>query len=179
MTKERKTAIVLIDIQGKLAEIMHKSDQLFSNVEKLIKGAKLLNIPIIWTEQLPEKLGHTTDRLKSLLNDNKPIIKNEFSCVLNSDFAKYIETEKFNHFLVCGIETHVCVYQTVKDLLELGHDVELIKDAVSSRTKLNKEIGIDKMLLLGAQVTSVEMLLFEKQVIAEGDIFRELIKIIK
>ena len=98
---------------------------------------------------------------------------------MNADFAKYIETEKINHFLVCGIETHVCVYQTVRDLLELGHEVELIADAVSSRTKLNKEIGIDKMLLLGAQVTSVEMLLFEKQVIAEGDTFKELIKIIK
>lgn len=179
MTNESKTAIVLIDIQGKLAEMMYDSDQLFNNVEKLIKGAKLLNIPIIWTEQLPEKLGATTKKIQSLLTDNKPIIKSEFSCVLNNDFAKFIETEKFNHFLVCGIETHVCVYQTVKDLLDLGHSVELIADAVSSRTKMNKEVGIDKMLLLGAQVTSVEMLLFEAQVIAEGDTFRELIKIIK
>lgn len=179
MTNKRKTAIVLIDIQGKLAEIMHESEQLFNNLEKLIKGAKLLNIPIIWTEQLPEKLSTTTENLKSLLHDNKPIIKSEFSCVLNTEFAQYIKTKKFNHFLVCGIETHVCVYQTVKDLLEIGHDVELIADAVSSRTKLNKEIGIDKMLLLGAQVTSVEMLLLEEQVIAKGDEFRELIKIIK
>jgi nicotinamidase-related amidase len=179
MSKERKTAIVLIDIQGKLAEIMQDSEQLFTNVEKLIKGANLLNIPIIWTEQLPDKLGTTTKRLASLLSNKKPIIKSEFSCVLNTDFLTYIEKEQFNHFLVCGIETHVCVYQTVKDLLELGHEVELIADAVSSRTKLNKEIGIEKMLSLGAQVTNVEMLLFEKQEIAEGDVFRELIKIIK
>jgi len=179
MSKDRKTAIVLIDIQGKLAEIMHDADQLFTNVEKLIRGAKLLNIPIIWTEQIPDKLGSTTERLASLMSDKKPIIKSEFSCVLNTEFLKYIEKEQFNHFLVCGIETHVCVYQTVRDLLELGHEVELIADAVSSRTKLNTEIGIDKMLLHGAQVTNVEMLLFEKQIIAEGDEFRELIKIIK
>ena len=179
MTKERKTAIVLIDIQGKLAEIMHESDQLFNNVETLIKGAKLLNIPIIWTEQLPDKLGSTNDRLKALLADNNPIIKSEFSCVKNSGFRTFIEQEEYNHFLICGIETHVCVYQTTKDLLDLGYNVELIADAVSSRTRLNKDIGIEKMVSLGAQLTNVEMLLFEEQEIAVGDTFRELIKIIK
>lgn len=179
MTKERKTAIVLIDIQGRLAEIMYESEQLFNNVEILIKGAKLLNIPIIWTEQLPGKLGSTTQRLSQLLSDQKPIIKSEFSCVRNDDFLNYIKKEEYNHFLVCGIETHVCVYQTVKDLLELGHDVELIADAVSSRTIQNKEIGVEKMRSLGAKLTSIEMLLFEKQEIALGDTFKELIKIIK
>ena len=179
MTKERKTAIVLIDIQGKLAEIMYESKQLFNNVEILIKGAKLLDIPIIWTEQLPDKLGITTERVRQLLLDQKPIIKSEFSCVRNKNFLNNIDKEDFNHFLVCGIETHVCVYQTVKDLLELGHKVELIADAVSSRTKQNKTIGLEKMRSLGAKLTSVEILLFEKQEVAAGDTFRELIKIIK
>lgn len=179
MTKKRKTAIVLIDIQGKLAEIMQDAEQLFENVEKLIRGAKLLNIPIIWTEQLPDKLGTTTSRLKDLLIDNEPIIKSEFSCVLNSNFRSLIDQEQYDHFLVCGIETHVCVYQTCRDLLAVGYEVELIADAVSSRTKLNKDIGLERMVSLGAQLTNVEMLLFEKQEIAEGDTFRELIKIIK
>ncbi|MFC1536003.1 isochorismatase family protein [Candidatus Neomarinimicrobiota bacterium] len=67
MTKERKTAIVLIDVQGKLAQIMHNSDELLKNIVILIKGAQLLDIPIIWTEQLPEKLGATADRISSLL----------------------------------------------------------------------------------------------------------------
>lgn len=179
MTKELKTAIIIIDIQGKLAEIMHNSDQVFKNVEILIKGAKLLNIPIIWTEQLPDKLGQTSERLRLLLNDEEPIIKTEFSCVKNEDFSDLINREQYNHFLVCGIETHVCVYQTIKELLMLGHEVELIADAVSSRTKLNRDVGIDKIKSLGARLTNVEMLLFEKQEIAVGDTFRELIKIIK
>lgn len=179
MTKERKTAIVLIDIQGKLAEIMHNSDSLFNKVEMLIKGANLLNIPIIWTEQLPDKLGTTSERIGELLANQKPIIKSEFSCVRNDEFLKFIKNENFNHFLVCGIETHVCVYQTVKDLLNLGHEVELIADAVSSRTEINRNIGIDKMKSLGAKLTNVEMLLFEKQEIAIGDTFHKLIKIIK
>ena len=179
MTKEIKTAIVLIDIQGKLAEIMPNSDQLLKSLEVLIKGAQLLEIPIIWTEQLPDKLGATTKLLRDLLHDQKPIKKAEYSCARNADFLKYINNEKFNHFFVCGIETHVCVYQTTKDLLYLGHDVEIIVDAVSSRTELNKNIGIEKMKSLGAKLTNIEMLLFEKQEVALGDKFRQLIKLIK
>ena len=179
MTKERKTAIILIDVQGKLAEIMHESDKLIKNIIVLIKGANLLEIPIIWTEQLPEKLGSTTERISALITNQKPIIKSEFSCVKNDDFSYLLGKKNYNHFLLCGIETHVCVYQTAKDLLKLSHDVEIIADAVSSRTELNSSIGIEKMTSLGAKVTNVEMLLFEKQEIAVGEKFRELIKIIK
>ena len=179
MTIERKTAIVLIDVQGKLAEIMYDSDKLSNNLEILIKGAQLLDIPIIWTEQLPEKLGSTTKRISTLLTNQNPIIKSEFSCVKNVEFSNIIKDEKYNHFLLCGIETHVCVYQTAKDLLILGHGVEIIVDGVSSRTELNRKIGIEKTTSLGGKVTNVEMLLFEKQEIAGGNKFRELINIVK
>ena len=178
MTKDRKSAIVLIDIQGKLAQIMHNSDELFKNIEILIKGVQLLNIPIIWTEQLPDKLGPTTNRISKLLVNQKPIMKSEFSCVINDEFADLLKENDYNHFLLCGIETHVCVYQTAKDLLSLGHEVEIITDGVSSRTELNRNIGIEKITSLGAKVTSVEMLLFEKQKIAVGNKFRELINVI-
>lgn len=179
MTKERKTAIVLIDIQGKLAKIAHESDNLFRNVEILIKGANILDIPIIWTEQLPEKLGATTEQISALLTNQKPIVKNEFSCVKNVGFSYLLQKEEYNHFLLCGIETHVCVYQTAKDLLDIGHEVEIIADAVSSRTELNRNIGIEKITSLGGKITSVEMLLFEAQEIAVGEKFRKLIKIVK
>jgi len=179
MRTDRKTAIVLIDVQGKLAEIMYESDKLIDSLEILVKGAQLLDIPIIWTEQLPEKLGTTTERLGKLLKNQNPIIKSEFSCVKNAEFSAFIKNNKYNHLVLCGIETHVCVYQTAKDLLALGHEVEIIIDGVSSRTELNKNIGIEKITSLGAKVISVEMLLFEKQEIAVGKEFRELIKIIK
>ena len=146
MTKERKTVIVLIDVQGKLAEIMQNSNELFKNIEILIKGAQLLDIPIIWTEQLPEKLGSTIECISDLLINQKPIVKSEFSCVKNVEFSALIKNKNFNHFLLCGIETHVCVYQTAKALITLGHEVELIADAVSSRTELNRNIGIEKII---------------------------------
>ena len=179
MTIERKTAIVLIDVQGKLAKIMYDSEKLFKDLEILIKGAQLLDIPIIWTEQLPEKLGATTERISKLLANQKPIIKSEFSCVKNVNFSYLLGKKKYNHFLLCGIETHVCVYQTAKDLLILGHEVEIIGDGVSSRMELNRNIGIEKIISLGGKITSVEMLLFEKQEMAAGEKFRELIKIVK
>ncbi len=179
MTKERKTAVVLIDVQGKLAEIMQNSTKLFKNIEILIKGAQLLDIPIIWTEQLPEKLGATIKRISELLINQKPIIKSEFSCVKNVEILDLLEKKGYNHFLLCGIETHVCVYQTAKDLLTLGHEVEIIADGVSSRTELNRNIGIEKIISLGGKITSVETLLFEKQEIAIGNKFRELINIVK
>ncbi len=179
MANERKTAIVLIDIQGKLAEIMHNSSKLLKNIEILIKGARLLNIPIIWTEQLPEKLGATSKQLRELLTGQKPVIKSEFSCTKNAKFSDLIKNNNFNHFLLCGIETHVCVYQTARDLLKFGYEVELIIDAVSSRKELNMRIGIEKIISLGGKVTTVETLLFEKQEIALGEKFRKLIKIIK
>lgn len=179
MTNERKTAIVLIDVQGKLAEIMYKSEELLKNLEILIKGAQLLKIPIIWTEQLPNKLGVTNERIIYLLKNQNPIIKNEFSCVKNAEFSKFIKDQNYNHFLLCGIETHVCVYQTAQDLLNIGNDVEIIADAVSSRTELNRNIGIEKVTSLGGKITSVEMLLFEKQEIAVGEKFRKLIEIVK
>ncbi len=179
MSKGKNTAIILIDVQGKLAEIMHNSIDLFKNLTILIKGAQLLDIPIIWTEQLPDKLGETAKPLSDLLPYQDPIIKTEFSCAKNDEFSQYIVSKEYNHFLICGIETHVCIYQTSKDLLELGYEVELIADAVSSRTELNRNIGIEKIVSIGAKLTNVEMLLFEKQEIAIGDKFRELIKLVK
>jgi len=179
MSGKIKTAIVLIDVQGKLAEIMFKSVGLLNNLEKLIKGANLLEIPIIWTEQLPNKLGNTTPRISKLLEAQNPIIKSEFSCHKNATFFEFITRKKFNRFLLCGIETHICVYQTAKDLLKEGHKVEIIGDATSSRTEQNKQIGIAQMTSLGAKLTSVEMLLFEKQKIALGSKFKDLIEIIK
>ena len=131
------------------------------------------------TEQLPDKLGKTTKSISDLLSHQKPIIKSEFSCVRNGEFSTFINKKQFNHFLICGIETHVCVYQTAKDLIKLGHDVEIIADAVSSRTELNKKIGLERINSAGGQNTTVETLLFEHQKVAEGEQFRKIIKLIK
>ena len=175
----KSTVLVIIDVQGKLAQIMHDRDTLFKNLHILVSGVKLLNIPIIWMEQVPNKLGSTIPEIKDVLIDQKPIIKDVFSCMKNEEFNNQIKRINPNDIILAGIESHICVYQTAMDLLEKKYNVHIVADAISSRISENKELGIERMLLEGAMKTSVEMLLFEIQGEAKGDRFRQISKLVK
>ena len=179
MLDPKSTVLVIIDVQGKLAQIMHDRDTLFKNLHILVSGVKLLNIPIIWMEQVPDKLGSTIPEIKDVLIDQKPIIKDVFSCMKNEEFNNQIKRINPNDIILAGIESHVCVYQTAMDLLEKKYNVHIVADAISSRISENKELGIERMLLEGAMKTSVEMLLFEIQGEAKGDRFRQISKLVK
>ena len=179
MLDPKSTVLVIIDVQGKLAQIMHDRDTLFKNLHILVSGVKLLNIPIIWMEQVPDKLGSTIPEIKDVLIDQKPIIKDVFSCMKNEEFNNQIKRINPNGIILAGIESHVCVYQTAMDLLEKKYNVHIVADAISSRISENKELGIERMLLEGAMKTSVEMLLFEIQGEAKGDRFRQISKLVK
>ena len=177
---ESKTAIlVIIDVQGKLAQIMHDREDLVKNLQILISGAKLLEIPIIWMEQLPDKLGPTIPEIQELLPDIEPIVKNVFSCARNEEFNGRLQELHGHDIILAGIESHVCVYQTAMDLLGQDFTVHVAADAVSSRTDSNKQLGLERMLLEGVVQTSVEMVLFELQGVATGDRFRKLAKLVK
>jgi len=179
MLKVDETALVIIDVQGKLAKIMHQSKELFINLERLIQGAHLLHIPILWLEQYPKGLGPTSEEIKQHLTDLHPIEKMTFSACKNESFKEEINKLNRNSFLVAGIETHICVYQTVQELLKDDREVEVVVDCVSSRTLANKEIGLEKMKSLGAKITSVEMALFELMETAEHPKFKEISRLIK
>ena len=179
MLDPKSTVLVIIDVQGKLAQIMHDRDTLFKNLHILVSGVKLLNIPIIWMEQVPDKLGSTIPEIKDVLIDQKPIIKDVFSCMKNEEFNNQIKRINPNDIILAGIESHICVYQTAKDLLEKKYNVHIVADAISSRISENKELGIERMILEGAMQTSVEMLLFEIQGEAKGDRFRQISKLVK
>lgn len=179
MLDPKSTVLVIIDVQGKLAQIMHDRDTLFNNLHILVSGVKLLNIPIIWMEQVPDKLGSTIPEIKDVLIDQKPIIKDVFSCMKNEEFNNQIKRINPNDIILAGIESHICVYQTAMDLLEKKYNVHIVADAISSRISENKELGIERMLLEGAIKTSVEMLLFEIQGEAKGDRFRQISRLVK
>lgn len=179
MLEIETTVLTLVDIQGKLAMLMHDKERFFKNAAKLIKGARALEMPIIWNEQLPEKLGPTIPEIKELLEGLYPLVKNSFSCCGNPDFMEKLKSIGRRQVLLAGMETHVCVYQTALDLLAEGYEVHLAADAVSSRTLENKLIGIHAIKDLGAKLTSVEMALFELLKVAEGDRFKKIAKIVK
>jgi len=179
MLDRNQAVLVVIDIQGKLSTLMYEKERLFANVKRMIHAAKLLHIPILWTEQLPDKLGETAPEIKEALTDSNVIVKKHFSCWPNEEFRKELENLGRKQVLVTGIETHICVYQTVMDLLKSKFDVNLVIDAVSSRLEHNYHLAVQKMKDAGATLTSVEMSLFEMFEVAEGEEFREIIKIVK
>ncbi|OAN11505.1 hydrolase [Photobacterium jeanii] len=173
------TALVIIDVQGKLAQIMDQHQALFEQLETMVKGAQILQLPILWVEQIPDKLGATIPQLQALLTSQAPIAKNTFSACGNREFLDALEATQCTSILVVGIEAHICVYQTAMDLHRAGHHVEVVTDAVSSRTKANKQLALNKMSLAGIKLTSTEMALFELQKVAQGEQFKQLISIIK
>ena len=179
MLNSQDVVLVIVDVQGKLAEIMYKKKKLFENLQKMIRGAKVLGIPILWNEQLPEKLGETAPEIKALLTDIEPITKECFSCWGEQNFVAKFKDLNRKQVLLVGIETHVCVYQTAADLLKQGYEVHIVSNAVSSRLKSDKKVGLEKMKDVGAQMTSVEMALFEMLKVAAGPQFKEIIKIVK
>lgn len=174
-----KTVLVIIDIQGNLAQAMTDKLLLFENVQKLIKGMQAFAIPIVVTEQTPQKLGSTISDIQSLLTGIEKLSKASFSCCKNQHFVNKLSSLKRRQVLLAGIETHICVYQTAMDLIQAGYEVHIIGDAVSSRTPQNREIGIQKMRDGGAVLTSTETILFELLQTAEDARFKEIFKIVK
>ena len=171
---------MVIDVQGKLARLMHQKESFLANVERMVKGVQILEIPIIWTEQVPEKLGDTIPQLReSLLKTTQPLAKVSFSCCGNQPFTEHLKAIDRTQILMTGLETHICVYQTTLDLLDMGYEVQLVADAISSRAAENKQIGLARMQTAGAGLTSTEMALFELLRVAEGDKFRAISKLVK
>jgi nicotinamidase-related amidase len=174
-----KAILIIVDIQGKLAHLMYEKKALFENLQKVIKGARILKIPILWVEQNPKGLGPTIPEIANLLSDIRPISKLSFSCCRNNFFVQALKDSNRGQVLIAGIETHVCVYQTAVDLMDLGYEVQVVADAVSSRTVENKKIGLQKIRDAGVSLTSTETALFELLKVAEGEQFKKILKIVK
>ena len=179
MISRTNSALIIIDIQGNLAQAMHDKENLFTNNVRLIQGFKVLNLPVIFTEQIPQKLGQTIPQIAAELDGIKPIAKESFSCWDENNFKEQLEVLNRRHVVLLGIETHVCVYQTALDLIANGYNVHLVADAVSSRTPENRQIGIDAMKSAGAHITSMEMVLFELLRTAADLNAKEFFKIVK
>ena len=174
-----KTALLIIDIQEKILPVMNNPNQVINNTLKLIKGFKVLNIPIFYTEQYPKGLGSTTEALLTELEGLSPIQKMSFSCYGAGNFFTRLIDNNVSQVVVAGIESHVCVQQTVLDLAANNFQVNIAADAVSSRNDLDYKISLDRMRVHGAEVTTSEAILFELLVDCGTDEFSEISKIIK
>ncbi len=173
------TALLLIDIQEKILNVMQSPDAVIKNSLKLIKGFKVLNIPIFYTEQYPKGLGATAASLLKELEGLSAIQKMSFSCSGAGNFFNRLRDNHVTQVVVAGIESHVCVQQTVLDLIANGFQVNLAADAVSSRHENDYNFALHRMQTHGAEVTTTESILFELLVFSGTDEFKEISKIIK
>ncbi len=179
MLTAENSVLVLIDIQEKLSAAMIEKQSLIESAVRMVNGARVLEIPIIRTEQNPDGLGRTVPELDRLLSDEEPVTKLSFSCYGEPRFVDKLRSLNRSQILVGGIESHVCVYQTVLDLLPNGYEVQVLADVVSSRTEANRAIGLERCRQAGAIITSVETALFEMLRAAEGDKFKQMLKVVK
>ncbi len=178
LTKD-STGLIVIDIQGKLARLVHESEIIIANCRKLIQGAQALSLPILWLEQYPEKLGATVDEIRPLLKELRPIPKFTFNACEEPLFLEEIKKTGVDTWLVCGIESHICVYQTALHLKQTGYTVQLVSDCTSSRTLANKHLAIQRLSQEGVQVTAVEMCLYELVKDCRSVEFKEILGLIK
>ncbi len=172
--------LVVIDVQERLFPVMNEKEAFLKNLQILIKGFKLFGLPILLTEQVPDKLGPTIEPVRSILKDTEPIIKSSFSCAGDPGFMSLSDELSMNNGIVlAGIETHVCVYQTERDLIQQGQHVEVVTNAVASRDANNHRIALDRIRNNGGFLTTVEMVLFNIQERAGGATFKELVQLVK
>ncbi len=174
-----KSALLIIDIQERILPVISNHQRVVENTIKLIKGFKILSLPIYFTEQYPKGLGSTTPSILDQLVEIKPFDKMSFSCSGAPDLFEEFKMKNLSQIVVCGIESHVCVQQTVLDLIENGFQVNLAADAVSSRKEIDYNTSIDRMKHHGAEVTTTESILFELLNVCGTPQFKEISKIVK
>lgn len=153
-----RTALVVVDVQEGFRKAIPGFERIAAATATLVRGAEAMGVPIVVTEQYPKGLGATVPEVADVLPDDvDPLPKTAFSAASADGFALGGREQA----VVCGIETHVCVNQTVLELLDEGVEVHVVADAVGSRTEANRELGLAKAERAGAWLTSVETALFE------------------
>ena len=170
-------ALLIIDIQEKIIRPIFNKDLIIKNMKKLINAYQILEENIFVSEQNPLKLGKTIPKLLPK-GGFKKIEKMEFSLASKKEFLKEIENKKITNLIVCGIETHICIQQTVLDFLQKGFEVVLISDAMGSRNSIDHEIALQRMIHRGATLTTTESIIFELCKTANRKEFKEIRKII-
>ena len=179
LLKPESTALLIIDIQERILPVISNNERVVEYTLKLIKGFRALGLPIYYTEQYPKGLGPTARLIMDELGDLKPFDKMSFSCSGAGELFNEFKRKNLSQIVVCGVESHVCVQQTVLDLIENGLQVNLAADAVSSRKEIDYLTALDRMRHHGVEVTTTEAILFELLNVCGTPQFKEVSKIVK
>lgn len=175
-----QTGLLIIDVQERLFPYVDHSCEVFKKIHQMIEGFNILNIPIWVSEQYPEGLGSTLEGFKAILKPNATYLrKTSFSCLKDEALHKILLSSKIDQWVLVGIEAHVCVLQTAKDLIKMGKQVAVINDAISSRSIYDFSTAIAEMRDIGVRVTSTETVLFELLQNSQAPEFKSISSLIK
>jgi nicotinamidase-related amidase len=174
-------ALIVVDMQEKLLPPIWEKERLVKNVQLLIRLAGILKIPALVTTQYAKGLGNTVPAIAEMLPNTQAIDKMMFSCFGSDAFCSMLKRlpGQRTTVLLCGMEAHICVMQTALGALREGYFVHVAADAVSSRTQLNWQIGLDRMRAAGTILSSTEMMLYELMRSSGGPAFKELLPYLK
>jgi nicotinamidase-related amidase len=175
----KDAALLIVDVQESFRKQLKDLDLLTRNITILAEAAKILKVPVMVTEQYPQGLGKTIAEITACLGEHKYFEKTAFSCCQATGFLEQLEALGRKQVIVCGIEAHVCVQQTVHELLNAGYSVHVVKDAIASRFERNREVAWEKMLGSGAVPSTVEMALFEMLNQSGTDQFKAVQRLVK
>ena len=173
-----KNALLLLDIQEKIIAPINNKDSIIENIHKLLKAYQILDDNIFVSEQNPLKLGKTIPNLVPKVSFNK-IQKMDFSIASSKNLLEELDKKKITNLIFCGFETHICIQQSVLELLQKGYEVLVISDAMGSRNNLDHEISLQRMLHEGAIITTTESIIFEICKTSDRKEFKEISNIIK
>ena len=172
-------ALLVVDVQTRLTQAVRSGQAMVGEIVKLVRGFRILGLPIFATEQYPKGLGHTEPRILEALGGNSAVVKATFSCCGAPDLISNIRSQGIRQILLSGTEAHVCVQQTALDLLSRDFQVQLAVDAVASRKELDYRTALDRMARSGVILTSVESALFELLEISGTAEFKQVASLIK
>jgi len=174
-----ESVLVIVDVQGRLAEVVDRASLVLPKTLQMLKGCQALEVPIITTLQAPEKLGNMPSALMEALGGVTPIAKISFSAMRAPDFMLALHQLDRKQVILMGIEAHVCVLQTGLDLLDARYEVHVLSDGSFSRTAENHDLALGRLHDAGAVISSVETALFELLRTARHPAFRTISKLVK
>lgn len=179
MLDRKESLLLVIDVQEKLVSMLDKN-VVVGRTATLTKAAKIMEIPTIATQQYTKGLGATVEPVSQNFGENVKIVeKSAFSALKEPGFLELLKSYNKKQIVICGIETHICVHQTVADLLSEGYEVYVVKDACASRNKYEFKQGIDLMQTNGAKISCLEIVLFEWLRSSKSPYFKEIQALIK
>lgn len=178
--KRETTALLVIDVQEKLFPLVERDCEVMQRIQTIVRGFQIMHLPIVATEQYPQGLGSTMTSLKHCLGEDQHFFtKTCFSCAADLAIKDHISAMPATQWVLVGIEAHVCVLQTTKDLLALGKQVTVLNDAISSRSIYDYSTAIAEMRDCGARISSVETVLFELLRDSKAEEFKQISTLLK